>query len=162
LGVSTICLDMLLGLPHLEMVVWDGIYRPQHKTSRWRKAAALCGTPDRPDCPVRLAVGVTPQVTVGAASFYTRQSMCHTGQSDSFSPPLPPGTSRWATVPWCTRHSNVWHRTVWCATGQSGAISRTVRQWQHYSLSLGLCLILIDLLVIFIMSSFKVLLSSMP
>jgi hypothetical protein len=25
-----------------------------------------------------------------------------------------------------------------CATGQSGALSRTVRQWQHYSLFIGL------------------------
>jgi hypothetical protein len=32
-----------------------------------------------------------------------------------------------------------------CATGQSGALSRTVRQWQHFALFLGLCLILVDL-----------------
>jgi hypothetical protein len=41
---------------------------------------------------VRLAVGLTPQVTVGAADFYT-------GQFGGFSPPVPPGTSHWATVP---------------------------------------------------------------
>jgi hypothetical protein len=29
LDMSTICLDMLLGLPHLEMPGWGGIYRPQ-------------------------------------------------------------------------------------------------------------------------------------
>jgi hypothetical protein len=34
--------------------------------------------------------------------------------------------------------------------------------WQHLSSFLGLCLILVDLLVIFIMSSFEVLLSSLP
>jgi hypothetical protein len=59
--MSTICLGMLLGLPHLEMVGWGGIYRPQHKTSHWRKVAALCYTPDSPvgslDSPVRLAIG---------------------------------------------------------------------------------------------------------
>jgi hypothetical protein len=44
--MSTICLGMLLGLSHLEMAGWGGIYRPQHNSSRWRKVAALCGTPD--------------------------------------------------------------------------------------------------------------------
>jgi hypothetical protein len=33
-------------------IPWNGqlgcIYNPQHKTSRWRKAAALCATPDSP------------------------------------------------------------------------------------------------------------------
>jgi hypothetical protein len=29
LDMSTISLDMLLGLPHLEMVGWGGIYRSQ-------------------------------------------------------------------------------------------------------------------------------------
>jgi hypothetical protein len=46
--MSTICLGILLGLPDLGMVGWGCIYRPQHKTSRWRKAAAFCGTPDSP------------------------------------------------------------------------------------------------------------------
>jgi hypothetical protein len=89
-------------------------------------------------CPVRLAVGSAPQVTVGAAGFYTGQSGCQTGQSSGFSPPMPLGTSRWATVPWCTRQSVVWHRTVQCPRP-------TVRQWQHNSLFLRLCLILVDL-----------------
>jgi hypothetical protein len=44
--MSTICLGMLLGLPHLEMVGWGGIYRPKHKSSRSRKVVALCGTLD--------------------------------------------------------------------------------------------------------------------
>jgi hypothetical protein len=43
---STICLGMLLGLPDLIMAGWRCIYSPQHKTNRWRKATALCGTPD--------------------------------------------------------------------------------------------------------------------
>jgi hypothetical protein len=29
LDMSTICLDMFLGLPHLEVAGWGGIYRPQ-------------------------------------------------------------------------------------------------------------------------------------
>jgi hypothetical protein len=46
--MSTICLGMSLGLPHLEMAGWGCIYSPQHKCSGWRKVAALCGTPDSP------------------------------------------------------------------------------------------------------------------
>jgi hypothetical protein len=65
------------------------IYSPQHNSSRWRKAAALCGTPDSPvvhrttHCLVlvRLAIALTEQVTVGAAGFHTGQSGLHTGQS---------------------------------------------------------------------------------
>jgi hypothetical protein len=46
--MSTICLGMLLGLPHLEMVGWGGIYKPQNNSSRYRKVVALYGTPDSP------------------------------------------------------------------------------------------------------------------
>jgi hypothetical protein len=62
--------------------------------------------------PVRLAVGLTLQVTVGAQAFYTRQSGLHTGKSGGLLSVVPPGTSRWATVPWCTEQSGVWHRIV--------------------------------------------------
>jgi hypothetical protein len=44
LEMSTICLGMLLGLSHLQMT--SCVYSPQLKYSRWRKDAALCGTPD--------------------------------------------------------------------------------------------------------------------
>jgi hypothetical protein len=66
------------------------IYSPQHNSSRWRKVVALCGTPDSPvvhrttHCllPVRLAIALTEQVTVGVAGFHTGQSsgllsVCH-------------------------------------------------------------------------------------
>jgi hypothetical protein len=43
--MSTICLGMSLGLPHLEMAGWGCIYSPQHKYSYRRKAAAFCVTP---------------------------------------------------------------------------------------------------------------------
>jgi hypothetical protein len=46
--MSIVYLGMLLGLPHLEMAGWGGIYSPQHNYSRWRKVAALCGTPNSP------------------------------------------------------------------------------------------------------------------
>jgi hypothetical protein len=46
LEMPTICLGMLFGLLHLEMTGWGVIYGRQHKTSRWRQATALYGTPD--------------------------------------------------------------------------------------------------------------------
>jgi hypothetical protein len=110
--MSTICLGMLLGIPHLEMAGWGVFIATNTKLVVWRKAVAFCGTPESPvPLSVRVAVGLIPQVTIGTAGF-------HTGQSDAFSPPVPPRTSRWATVPWCT--------------GQSGALAWTVRLWQHF------------------------------
>jgi hypothetical protein len=120
---STICLGMLLALPHLGMAGWGCIYSPQHKTSRWKKAAALCGTLDSPvmhqtvHSSVRLAIGLTPQATIGVQAFYTGQSRLYTAQSGGLLSTVPPKTSRWATVPWCT--------------GQSGAPDQTVRM-QHF------------------------------
>jgi hypothetical protein len=102
-----------------------------HWTVRWGHRRIRC------PCPVRLVVGLTPQVTVGAAVFYIRQSVHHTEQSGGFSPPVPHGTSRWAHVPWCTEQSNMW-------TGQSGALARTVLLATLFFVSLT-CLILVDI-----------------
>jgi hypothetical protein len=44
LDMSIICLDMLLGLPHLEMVGWGGIYRPT--TPLLAVGQKAIGTPD--------------------------------------------------------------------------------------------------------------------
>jgi hypothetical protein len=88
--------------------------------------------------PVRLAIGLTPQVTVGATGFYTGQSACHTRQSDGFSPPMPPKTSHWATVPWCTGQSGVCHQTVRCSRPNSPPVATLIFvSWT--------CLILVDL-----------------
>jgi hypothetical protein len=105
--MSTICLGMLLGIPDLEMAGWGCIFSPQHKTSRWRKV--VLSTPHRTvrwctgqctvHCPVRLAVGLTQQATVGAQAFYTGHSTCNTGQSGGLLSIVPPRTSHWATVP---------------------------------------------------------------
>jgi hypothetical protein len=90
---------------------WNGrlecIYSSQHKTSRWRKAGASaahrtvqwCTGQCTVHCPVRLAVGLTPQATVGVQAFYTGHSGLHTGQSGGHLSTVPPGISRWATVP---------------------------------------------------------------
>jgi hypothetical protein len=66
LDMSTICLDMLLGLPHLEMVGWGGSYRLQPPYSRWTESnsflstgtsnSLVCTEHDTVQCPV----SVTP------------------------------------------------------------------------------------------------------
>jgi hypothetical protein len=91
-----------------------------HRTLRW------CTIQSGAPCSVRLAVGLTPQVTVGAQDFYTEQSGLHTGQSGGLLSTEPPRTSRWAIVPWCI--------------GQSGALDQTVHRSNN--LFIGLHLIL--------------------
>jgi hypothetical protein len=49
LDMSTIWLGMLLGLPHLEVAGWGGIYIHQPKCSRWRWLLAM-GASDSPVC----------------------------------------------------------------------------------------------------------------
>jgi hypothetical protein len=47
LDMSTIWLGMLLGLPHLEVAGWGGIYSHQPNYSRWRRLLAM-GAPESP------------------------------------------------------------------------------------------------------------------
>jgi hypothetical protein len=137
--MSIICLGMLLGLPHLGMagcgvfiasntkLVFEEklLFSAAHQTVRW------CTGQCTIHYPVRLVVGLTLQPTVGAQTFYTEHSGCHTGQSGGLLSTVPPGTSRWGYYFWCIGQSGVWHRTVWCATGQSGAPDQTVRR-RHF------------------------------
>jgi hypothetical protein len=91
LNMSTIGLGMLLGLPHLEVAGWGGIYSHQPNCSRWRRLLAM-GAPDSP-VRHRIASGALPrQLAVRAWS--------------------------WSTVGVFVL---MWHRTVRCYTGQSGA-----------------------------------------
>jgi hypothetical protein len=78
--MSTICLGMSLGLPHLEMAGWGVFIAPNtniavgeklllsvsHRTVWW------CTGQRTVACPVRLAVALSEQVTVGAAGFSHR------------------------------------------------------------------------------------------
>jgi hypothetical protein len=98
--MSTICLGMLLGSHTLKWSVGVVFIDPNtklavgekmllsvaHRTVRWDHWTVRC------PCPVSLAIGLTPQVTVGDAGFYT-------GRSGGFSPQVPPRTSHWATIP---------------------------------------------------------------
>jgi hypothetical protein len=111
--MSTICLGMLLGLPHIGMAGLGCIYSPQHKTSHWRKAVlstahrtmqcSLSGVPSRwsdtaADHWHRIFTQDTPDVTPDSPIVFSPQ--CHLE--------LAVGT----TVPWCT--------------GQSGAPDQTI------------------------------------
>jgi hypothetical protein len=92
LSMSTRWLGMLLGLPHLEVAGWGGIYSHQPKSSRWWSLLAK----GAPDSPVR-------HRTVSGV------------------PPRHPPVRAWS---WSAVGGFVLllHRTVWCATGQSGAL----------------------------------------
>jgi hypothetical protein len=101
--------------------------------------------------PVRLAVALPEQVTVGAAGFYTRQSSPHTGQSGGLFSGCHlelavglrfPGAPN---SPACGHRTACGHWTVRCATGQSGA-PRTGSPQAIHIFILGLFL---DLLNVF-------------
>jgi hypothetical protein len=75
LGMSTRWLGMLLGLPHLEMAGWGGIYSHQPKSSRWWSVPAK----GAPDSPVRHHV-ILP-LGLGAGRPLEALSYCGTRQS---------------------------------------------------------------------------------
>jgi hypothetical protein len=111
--MSTICLGMLLGSHTLEWPVGGVFMAPNTNLAVGEKMCSLRHTGQcTVHCPLRLAVGLTSQTTVGAQAFYTGHSELHTGQSDALLSTVPPRTSRWATVPWCTGQSSVCHRIV--------------------------------------------------
>jgi hypothetical protein len=100
LSMSTRWLGMLLGLPHPEVAGWGGIYSHQPKSSRWWSLLAM-GAPDSP---------VHHQTVFGA-------------------PPHHFVVRPWS---WSTVGGFVlmWHRTVRCHTGQSGApLTRCSNIW---------------------------------
>jgi hypothetical protein len=108
LEICTICLDMLLGLSHLRMAGWGGIYSPNPQTSRWAHRTVRCTT-GQALCSVRC----TPhQPTVGVCSsrpFDPTVTDCsvHTRQSGATA------QGRLSTAPL--------RRLSGCPTGQSSA-----------------------------------------
>jgi hypothetical protein len=119
--MSTICLIMFLGLPHLQMAGWvKYIYRPQLNYSRWRKAAALCGTPDSPVVGIEqsdalfgapLAIGSIRQSLVMSAFALDNLGsppQCHQELVVGLHFPSAPDSPS-------------------CGTGHSGALDQTVR-----------------------------------
>jgi hypothetical protein len=59
--------------PNIKLAVGEKLLlSAAHRTVRWGHRTVRCS------CPVRLTVGLTLQVTVGAQAFYTGQSGLHT------------------------------------------------------------------------------------
>jgi hypothetical protein len=76
--MSNICLGMSLGLPHLEMAGWGGVFIAPNTNravgeklllSAAQRTVRWCTGQRTVACPVRLAVALSEQVTVGAAGF---------------------------------------------------------------------------------------------
>jgi hypothetical protein len=82
---------MLLGLPHLEVAGWGGIYSHQTNCSNWKRLLAT-GAPDSPVRHQTVSGALPRHLVVRAWS--------------------------WSTVGGFVL---MWHRTVRCHTGQSGA-----------------------------------------
>jgi hypothetical protein len=135
-----------LGSHTLEWPV-GGIYRPQHNSSRLRKAAALCGTPDSP---VEAPNSLVP--LSGVPSRWIGHRRCLLALQ-AFTPDSPGGTSDSSVTSLHQCHQELAVGLQFpgapdspaCGTGQSGVLDRIVRPWQHYSSFLGFCLILVDL-----------------
>jgi hypothetical protein len=135
---------MLLGLSHMEMAGWGCIYSPQHKTSRWKKVAAFCGTPDSPVGSPDSPVGSpdSPVLLSGVPSRWICQRrwplarMIFALDSPYFTPDSPV-----VFPPRC--HLELAVRAIVpgapdspaCGTRQSGAPVRIVRLWQHFFFS---------------------------
>jgi hypothetical protein len=111
--------------PNSKIAVGEKLqFSAAHRTVRW------CTGQRTVACPVRLAVALSEQVTVGAAGFSHWTVWCSHQTIWWSSLRVPPGTSRWAGVPWCTGQSGVWasdspvcHRTVRCAFAQTARSS---------------------------------------
>jgi hypothetical protein len=164
--MCTICLGMLLGLPHLIMAGWGVFIAPNtivavgeklllsaaHLTVRW------CTGQRTVACPVRLAVALSDplseQVTVGVAGFPHRTVRCATGQSGGLLSGCHLELAIGLLFPSALDSPACGHRTVRCATGQSGAPRTDSPQAAR--------LHFLDFFYIFLMSSFEVLLSSIP
>jgi hypothetical protein len=94
---------------------------------------------------VRLVVTLSEQVTVGAVGFHTGQSGFHTGQSGGLPSECHLELAVRAELPGAPDSPACGHRTVRCATGQSGA-PRTDSPQATQIFILGL---LLDLLNVF-------------
>jgi hypothetical protein len=123
-----------------------------HRTVRW------CTGQRTVACPVRLAVALSgtlsEQVTVGATGFPHRTVRCATEQSGGLLSGFHLELAVGLWFPSAPDSSVCGHRTVRCATGQSGAPRTDSPQAAHASF--------LVLFLIFLMSSFEVLLFSIP
>jgi hypothetical protein len=146
LGMSTICLGMLLGLPHLRMAGWGCIFGPNtivavgeklqfsaaHRTVRW------CTGQRTVACPVRLVVALSgtlsEQVTVGAAGFPHRIVRCATGQSGGLLSRCHLELAVGLRFPGAPDSPACGHRTVRCSTHRQSAGSTRLLSWTFLDL----------------------------
>jgi hypothetical protein len=104
---------MLLGLPHLAMAGWGVFIAPNTKLAVGEKLCFLRHTGQCTiHCLVRLVIGLTLHLTVGAHDFYTGHFGCHTKQSGGLLSTVPPKTSHWGYCSWCTEQSDAPDQTV--------------------------------------------------
>jgi hypothetical protein len=138
-----------LGSHTLKWPVGGVFIAPNTKLAVWRKVVAFYGTPGSlvplPGAPSRWTDTASDRWRCRLSHQTVRMSH---RQSCAFSPPVPPGTSCWSTVPLCIRQSGVWHQILWCPCPDNPPVATL-------PLFLGLYLI-------FVISYFEVLLSSMP
>jgi hypothetical protein len=119
LSMSSRWLGMLLGLPHLEVAGWGGIYSHQPKCSRWW---SLLGAPDSP-VRHRTVSGASPRhLVVMPLSLVDRWRLCPHVAPDS---PVPLWPLLWLLPRYCSSVrvdrcaqivvASLVHRTVrWC------------------------------------------------
>jgi hypothetical protein len=140
--MSIVCVGMSLGLPLLEMAGWGVFIAPNTKLAVGGKLLlSVVHRIVRCPCPVRLAVSLSQQVTVGAQAFHTGQSGLHIGQSGG----LPSG----------------YHLELAVRASVPGAPDSPVPSTGQ-SACCNTSSFFLDFSLIFLMSSFEVLLSSIP
>jgi hypothetical protein len=118
--MSTICLGILLGLPHLQMAAWWGIYSLHHNSSHWTEKLLLLssGAPDSPvhtrhvRCPGHVSRPLRSVAVDCWIQLLSRLSV-HTEQSSATARErLVVGLS--TQIVWCPTGQVLF--TVWCAT----------------------------------------------
>jgi hypothetical protein len=88
--------------PNTKLAVGEKLqFSAAHRTVRW------CTGQRTVACPVRLVVALSEQVTVGTAGFPHRIVRCSHRTVRWSSLRVPPRTSRWAEVPWCTGANSI-------------------------------------------------------
>jgi hypothetical protein len=111
--MSTTCIDMLLGLPHLQMAGWWSIYNLPHNSSRWTESWLLCRRAHRTVwCPGHVS---RPLVSV-AVDRWIRPLPRLSGAHRTFRcySPRVPSCGLSAQTSRC--HTRQVLFTVWCAT----------------------------------------------
>jgi hypothetical protein len=102
--------------PYSKIAVGEKLqFSAAHRTVWW------CTGQRTVACPVRLAIALSEQVTVGAAGFSHRTVWCSHRTVRWSSLRVPPGTSRGLEFPGAPDSTACGHRTVRCASHRQSA-----------------------------------------